>query len=132
MHDYKHICVPMSMSLHMQATRECQIPEGWSYRCLWVPRYYVGGVIQTAVCVIIQQASFLKCLAISPAPFRKHFLNKKKLIYFMCICLYLHCPSAWCQWRSEGDIKFTATGFVNGCEPPCRCWGPNVGSLQEQ
>ena len=24
------------------------------------------------------------------------------------------------------------TGATGGCEPPCRCWEPNLGPLQEQ
>lgn len=50
----------------------------------------------------------------------------------MCTCLYVYHPSVWCQQRSEGGIKFTATGFMNGCQSLHGCWEPNLHSLQEQ
>lgn len=50
----------------------------------------------------------------------------------MCMCLYVYHRSVWCQQRSEGGIKFTATGFMNGCQSLCGCWELNLGSLKEQ
>jgi hypothetical protein len=33
------------------------------------------------------------------------------------------------QKRSPGTL---GAGVMDGCKPPCECWGPNLGPLQEQ
>lgn len=41
------------------------------------------------------------------------------------------CVPGTCLVSSEG-MRSSATGVSDGCEPPCGCWGPNPGPLQEQ
>lgn len=33
--------------------------------------------------------------------------------------------------KSEEDIQSPGTAVVDGCEPPCLFWEPNLGPLQE-
>lgn len=35
------------------------------------------------------------------------------------MCNHVH---AWCLWRSDKDIRSSATGITDSCESPCECW----------
>jgi hypothetical protein len=49
-----------------------------------------------------------------------------------CACIYENHVHYWCLWRSEDGIGSSETGVGGGCKPPCGCWEPNPGPLQEQ
>lgn len=40
--------------------------------------------------------------------------------------------NAWCPSGSKEDVRFPGTRVTDDCEPPCRCWKPNLGPLKEQ
>lgn len=54
-------------------------------------------------------------------------------LYFMCmsicpVCICFHHVLTFCS----GQKRPCGIGGIDGCEPPCRCWEPNLDSLQEQ
>jgi hypothetical protein len=46
-------------------------------------------------------------------------------IFFFFLSKYSSASIAACQKRASDS-------FIDGCEPPCRCWGLNSGPLKEQ
>ena len=40
--------------------------------------------------------------------------------------------SMQCLWRPDEGSRSSGTGVTDPCEPPCGCWGPTQGPLQEQ
>lgn len=56
-------------------------------------------------------------------PFLYRDLKKKRLIYYVYSILSACMPAG--QKRVPDHI-------IDGYEPPCGCWGLNLGSLQEQ
>lgn len=67
----------------------------------------------------------------------KHFIYLiYSLLLFVCFASMFVCalPACWCSQRSEEGIgiRSPGTGVMNGCEPSCRCWELNSGTLQEQ
>jgi hypothetical protein len=45
--------------------------------------------------------------------------------------MYPYVPCSYLvPWRSEEGVKHPGPGVVDGCEPPCQCWGKNLSSLQ--
>ena len=46
------------------------------------------------------------------------------------LCLDTMC--AWCAWRPEEGAGSFGTGVTDDGEPPCGCWMPNLGPLEEQ
>ena len=47
-------------------------------------------------------------------------------------CMYVCLMHAWCLRKPEKGIGFPGTGVTDGREPPCGCWGLNLGPLEEQ
>lgn len=66
------------------------------------------------------------------------FLGSFKYFMWMSILpayMYVCCTCAWCLQRSEEGIRSLRTGTTDvspPCEPPCKCWEPIPGPLQEQ
>ena len=46
------------------------------------------------------------------------------------VCLCTTCMQ--CPQRPEEGSKSLGTGVIGSCEPPCRCWEPNSGLLEEK
>lgn len=46
--------------------------------------------------------------------------------------IHVHHMYTWCSQRSEEGAGSLSTEVTCGCETPCRCWGWNLGHLQEQ
>lgn len=59
----------------------------------------------------------------------KVFLQFLYLIV-LCVCvLFLHvCKCLWSK-ISEENIRSPQTRITEGCDPPCVCWGLNLGPL---
>lgn len=55
------------------------------------------------------------------------FFFKKKLCVWVCTCV----PHV-CLRRLEDGIGCPGTGVTISCEPPCLCWEPKAGPLEEQ
>lgn len=53
---------------------------------------------------------------------------------YECLPTYIHVSRmhAYYLHRSEEGVRYSGTGFTDGCESICWYWEPNPGSLQEQ
>eukprot|EP00073_Rattus_norvegicus_P053793 XP_017456177.1 PREDICTED: uncharacterized protein LOC103694037 isoform X1 [Rattus norvegicus] len=52
----------------------------------------------------------------------------------VCLCVRAFCVGmvtghAWCLQPSEEDLRSSGIIVTDDCEPPCQCWGPNLGLL---
>jgi hypothetical protein len=45
------------------------------------------------------------------------------------MCMYMQ--DMQCPWRPEEGVRSPRTGDRDSCEPPCNCWEPSPGPLQE-
>lgn len=64
--------------------------------------------------------------------FQVHRVFKLVFMYvsvFVCMCI---CVLHVCLWRLAENIGSPGTGVTVSCEPPCLCWRPNPGPLEEQ
>ena len=53
---------------------------------------------------------------------------------YMSICS-VYVPlrvGVWYPQRTEGDVGYPGTGFIDLCESPGERWKPSLSSLQEQ
>jgi hypothetical protein len=48
------------------------------------------------------------------------------------VCMPVYHVHAWYLRRREETIRFSGTGFKDGCELTCECWELNIGPLKEQ
>lgn len=46
--------------------------------------------------------------------------------------IHVHHVYTWYSQRSEEGAGSLSTEITCGCETPCRCWGWNLGHLQDQ
>jgi hypothetical protein len=51
---------------------------------------------------------------------------------FVLACVYVYHMCAWCPRRSKECIRFQGNGVTASCGPPCECFEPSPGPLQEQ
>lgn len=112
--------------------------------------------------LVVLIAGILSCWAISPAPLCILTNNNNKIIVYLscfhasilpfgdilghnlfyiffilyvwvfCFHVYLCTICAQCLWRQEEGTWPSGTGVTDHCEPPCRCWELNLGSLEKQ
>ena len=72
------------------------------------------------------------CLSVYlPTSLSVYFLPFKVYLFYFYVYDCFACIGTH-VWRSEEGIRSPETGVTGGCEPPCRCWEPNSGPLQEQ
>lgn len=82
----------------------------------------------------------LPCLPVCLSVYLSTYLTLYLFVYFLPFKVYLFYFYVYdCfayisthVWRSEEGIRSPETEVTGGCEPPCRCWEPNSGPLQEQ
>jgi hypothetical protein len=58
---------------------------------------------------------------------RNYFL-KGLLIYFVCLCMYVHYMHT--HGSQNGALDSTQTRLTNSCKQPCGIWKSNLGTLQ--
>lgn len=56
------------------------------------------------------------------------------MLFQVCLCVRAFCVGmvtghAWCLQPSEEDLRSSGIIVTDDCEPPCQCWGPNLGLL---
>ena len=47
----------------------------------------------------------------------------------LSICVSMHHVHSWCLRRQKRVVELEV---IENCEPPCGCWEPNPGPLEEQ
>lgn len=78
------------------------------------------------------ESSILNVAAVEPS-----YFNILKIYLFLfhmykCLSAYIMCVPGANPRRLEEGIESPGTGVRKDSQPPCWCWEPNPGLLQEQ
>lgn len=50
----------------------------------------------------------------------------------LCLLVFMCRTSVQCQGSLEDSVRSPGTSVTDGCEMPCGCWEPKLGSLHHQ